>query len=378
MIDSKACIRMKTKKRHKKRFYIVLILSIIFILILITGLIIFPPGRKNIKKYTDENGNEYPNSIAEKRFIDVNGVKMGMIIKGKNIINPVLLFLNGGPGIPDYFLAEKYKTGLEEVFTVCYYDYRGTALSYSSSLSIQTCNTEQFLSDVDKITDYLRSEFNQNKIYLFGHSFGTYIGILTAKAHPEKYQAYLSMSQVVNQAESELLAYKNMKEKYKEIKNEKMVRKLEEYETDIADKKWLDRWFASGIRDKAMHELSGGTMADMKSVITGIFFPSLRCTDYTWTERIKIWQGKAFMLNSDVAVDARNFIAEEAVLSLEIPIYFFAGEKDLTCYYSLQKEYFEKINAPIKKFYTFHNSAHSPLFEEPILAIHYIKNDILK
>lgn len=67
-----------------------------------------------------------------------------------------------------------------------------------------------------------------------------------------------------------------------------------------------------------MHELGGGTMADMDFVITGIFFPSLRCTDYSWQERINIWKGKAFMLNSDVAVDARNFQAEESVLSLEI------------------------------------------------------------
>lgn len=325
----------------------------------------------------NENENKYPNSIAEKRFVEVNGVQLGMFIKGKDISNPVLLFLNGGPGIPDYFLTKKYDTGLEDVFTVCYLDYRGTALSYSSDIGIETCTTEQFLSDVNEVADYLIDEFGQEKIYLLGHSFGTYIGLMTAQAHPEKYYAYIAMSQIVNQAESELSAYQIMKEKYDDMGNEKMVRKLEEYETDIADREWLNRWFASGVRDKVMHELGGGTMADMKSVITGIFFPSLRCTDYSWKERINIWRGKAFVQNSEVAVDARNFRAEESVSSLKIPIYFFAGEQDLTCYYPLQKEYYEWIEAPQKGFYTFENSAHSPVFEEPEKAIDYIKRDIL-
>lgn len=33
--------------------------------------------------------------------------------------------------------------------------------------------------------------------------------------------------------------------------------------------------------------------------------------------------------------------------------------------YELAKEYYQKIKAPVKKFFTFEKSAHSPLFEEP-------------
>jgi hypothetical protein len=44
----------------------------------------------------------------------------------------------------------------------------------------------------------------------------------------------------------------------------------------------------------------------------------------------------------------------------------------------LVKKYFDKINAPIKGFYTFDQSAHSPLFEEPekmnIILINDVKN----
>jgi hypothetical protein len=32
--------------------------------------------------------------------------------------------------MPDYFLLEQYRTGLEDVFTVVWWDQRGTGLSY--------------------------------------------------------------------------------------------------------------------------------------------------------------------------------------------------------------------------------------------------------
>ena len=76
-----------------------------------------------------------------------------------------------------------------------------------------------------------------------------------------KYHAYLAMSQIANQSESELSAYHMMKEQYAAMNHTRMLHKLEEYETDTADQEWMNRWLASGVRDDAMHELGGGTMA---------------------------------------------------------------------------------------------------------------------
>jgi len=46
------------------------------------------------------------------------------------------------------------------------------------------------------------------------------------------------------------------------------------------------------VRDRAMHSLGVGTMHDMRSVPSGIFWPSLRSRHYTPGEKIKIWRGK--------------------------------------------------------------------------------------
>lgn len=364
----------QTQARRKRKVWVVLPV----IALIISVMLIFPPSRGNAKSFHGEGGVSPTESIYEKIWVNINGFQQGMFLRGKDITNPVLLFLTGGPGIPDYFLVKKADTGLEDTFTVCYWDYRGTALSYSPHCKAETCTTEQFVQDAIAVTDYLRERFGQKKIYLLGHSFGTYIGLLTAQTAPEKYNAYIAMSQIADQPQSELLAYNTMKAEYTARGNQKMVQKLGNYQTDMADTSWLHRWFAAPERDTAMHDLGGGTTAAMKSVITGIFFPTLRCTDYTQAERIHIWQGKASVQKTQVAYDRMEFVAAESVPLLEIPIYFLAGKQDLTCCYAIQKEYYNQVKAPLKGFYTFEHSAHSPLFEEPEHATEILVNDVIQ
>lgn len=366
--------------RSGKKVHRLLIVMICIILALVIALLfILPPGRNKPEAYMDDEGNVIRGSISEKTSVNVNGTDIGMFIRSKNADNPVLLFLSGGPGISDYFLSRQIDTGLEDVFTVCYMDYRGTVLSYNDKVKKKDCTTEQYLKDIDAVTDYLRGRFDQDKIYLLGHSFGTYMGLLTAQREPGKYKAYFAMSQNADQARSELLAFQTMKQMYIDKNDQKMVRALEKYEIDSVtssksdDFSWLSQWFAAPERDTAMHELGVGTMRDMHSVITGIFFPTLRCRDYKVNERLDIWRGKAFVRDARVVTDGSRFNAFESVPRLQIPIYFLAGRYDLTCCYSIQHEYFEAVKAPVKEFYTFENSAHSPLYEEPEKAIQIIK-----
>jgi hypothetical protein len=43
----------------------------------------------------------------------------------------------------------------------------------------------------------------------------------------------------------------------------------------------------------------------------------------------------------------------------------------------LAKDYFEKLKAPQKGFYTFEHSAHSPIFEEPERVQRILQEDVL-
>ena len=353
-----------------------IIVTAILICLAIAAGVIFPPSFGKTKPFVDENGNILAGSISEKTFVDVNGVSLGMFIMAKDSDKPVLLFLGGGPGIPEYFMEKNYPSGLESKFVVCYLEYRGTSLSYSPNIAIKSMTIDQYIDDVVEVTNYLRNRFDQKKIYLIGHSFGSYVGVNTARQRPELYHAYIAMAQMVNAVESEKLAYNYMYEQYQSQGNTRMIKRFEEY--SLVTPEDVKRYYTTSmLRDTAMHDLGVGTARDMRSVISGIFFPSLRNTVYTPAERINIWRGKIFAGKTPVAVSHISFNAFEEIPDIDIPIYFFAGLYDYTCCYSLQKEYFERIQAPLKAFYTFHNSAHSPLFEEAEKALKILSQDVL-
>ena len=256
---------------------ILVIFIVIVVIFIIATLIILPPSNGKIPAFKDEKGNVIPNSISEKTWIDVDDSKIGLIIVGENKDNPVLLFCGGGPGIPEYLLENFYGSALTKHFVVVYFDYRGTGLSYKK-VDNNNMTSERYLKDVDEITDYLIKRFNTEKVYLMGHSFGTYIALNAANIHPEKYHAYLTVSQNVNQKESELIAYDYMLKEYEKNNNKSMVSKLKKY--NIKDEEDFNKYKTSNIRDKSMHDLGIGTTRKMKSVIKGLFFPSLKCNAY--------------------------------------------------------------------------------------------------
>lgn len=353
-------------KRVKKVIYILLGAISAFIILCFVVLLAMSPGK--INQFKDENGKVIENSIAQKCFVKINGVKMGMIIKGKDISNPVLLFVHGGPGMPEYFLTENYPTGLEDYFTVVYWDQRGAGLSYSSNIDKNTITVDHYINDTIAVTNYLRERFKRDKVYLMAHSWGTYFSIQAVQKAPQLYNAYIAIAQVACQGESERLAYKYMLDYYSKAGDGKTLRKLEEND-------YLSDGYRK-IRDDVMHRAGIGTTHEMNSVVTGIFFPSLKNREFTIAEKINLWRGK-LLLNRNKQLKMKDDL-RKTVTQLDIPIYFFSGEYDYTVNYEMAKEYLKQIEAPIKGFYLFKNSAHSPIFEEPNKVAQIVKSDILE
>jgi pimeloyl-ACP methyl ester carboxylesterase len=346
-----------------------ILLACIFVLFGILQLWSYP-GKP--KPFVDENGHPPAGSLSEKVFVNINGVKQGMFIKSKDVTNPVLLYLHGG--MPDYFLTQHYPTGLEDDFTVVWWEQRGSGLSYSPDIPRETMTLEQMISDTLEVTNYLRHRFGREKIYLMGHSGGTFIGIQAAAQAPGLYYAYIGVAQMSNQLKSEKLAYDYMLKQFKENGNLKMVRKLEAAPVTMANGT-PDAYLA--VRDEAMHSLGIGTTRDMNSVITGIFLPSLQSREYTLSEKVSLWHGKSTsgvssLWDTMIATDLSEQLPE-----LHLPVYFFHGIYDYTCSYTEAKAYFAKLKAPVKGFYTFEHSAHSPLFEEPEKMQMILQEDVL-
>ncbi len=338
--------------------YSLLIIAVL-VIILVVWLWMLSPGKP--KPFLDNEGSIMKGSISEKSFIEINGHRMGMFISGKDSTKPVLLLMHGGPGMPEYSISRNYPIVLEDFFTVCWWDIRGAGLSYNPDIPIETMTFDQFVDDAIAMANYLRHRFNQEKIYLMAHSGGTMAGMLTAQRAPELFHAYLAISQISNQMESEKLAYNYMINQFTKTGDKRMLRRFKKFPVDHLN---TPDYYV--MRDLPMHKLGIGTTHKMKSVVTGVFVPVMMSRELTLREKINVWRGKALITKTAGLWDklVRTDLTQK-VTELKIPVYFFSGVYDYTVSAKLAHDYFKKINAPVKKFYLFENSAHSPLFEEP-------------
>jgi pimeloyl-ACP methyl ester carboxylesterase len=188
------------------------------------------------------------------------------------------------------------------------------------------------------------------------------------------YHAYIGVEQMVHQLKSETLAYEYMLQRFRQAGNRRMVCKFEAAPVTMttgAPTGYL------AVRDKAMHTLGVGTTHDMTSYLRGIFWASLRSPHYTLGEKIRLWRGKlssgaSALWDEMLATDLTDLVAE-----LALPAYFFHGVYDYTVNYQLAKDYVEKLKAPLKGFYTFERSAHSPILEEPQRAQRIMRENVL-
>ena len=340
-----------------------ILLSILMLLLALTAYLFWiSPGKPEALR--DEKGKVLEGSLSEKIWVTIGGVRQGMFICSKNTDKPVLLFLHGGPAFPNYYLFEKYKPGLEDFFTVCYWEQRGGGLSYSSAVSKESMNLEQLTSDAIEVSNYLRKRFKKEKIYLMAWSGGTTIALPALTRAPELFHAYLAMGQISRQEASERIAYDFMLKHYTEQKDERSVRALNKF-NQLSTPADVIAFFNSATRDNLMHALGIGTMATMKSVFRDIFLPGWSCRAYTLREKFLIWKSKLFFLpttNLKTQVLATDYM--EAYPEIKVPIYFFSGKYDLTVNTELSRTYYHRLKAPFKAFYFFEHSAHAPLFEE--------------
>ena len=356
---------------RKARRIMLIMLSIISacILIIVGVLFAYSPGKPI--PFLDKNGIKLSNSISEKVFLDINGSKQGMFIKGKNLDNPVILFLHGG--IPIYFLTEKYPTHLEDNFTMVWWEQRNCGISYNSDSTKNSTTLEQLVDDSIVLTKYLLERFGKEKIYLMAHSGGTFLGVNVIDKAPELYEAYIGIAQMSDQFLSEKIAYEYMLNHFKETKNKKWVDSFESF--SFNDQRKIPKEYLK-MRDAAMHELGIGTMRNMKNIATDLFLPSLYFSEYTLSEKFYLWYGKSKYGVHQIWEKMTQTNLSEIKKDFKIPVYFFHGIYDYTCSYEFAKKYFDKIVAPVKGFYTFEKSAHSPLLEEPEKMNEVLINDV--
>ncbi|MFL0373806.1 alpha/beta fold hydrolase [Paenibacillus amylolyticus] len=319
--------------------------SILSIILMVIVALIFPTWTPKIKG---------ENSISMLEQIEINGTGHEVMIRGVDRTNPILIFVHGGPGCSEIPYVRKYQKELEQYFTVVHYDQRGSGKSYHFFEDYSNLTTDVLVDDLLALRGYVSKELGQEKVILIGHSFGTYIGMKAAAKAPTQFHAYIGIGQMANTLQSELESLEYTYEQAKQAGNAEDVKKLELIRSSIEQGK--------DLTPRILLQKYGGAarlIHENRDYISGF----LLNPEYNGLDMIRFYTGM-FSSQDILLKEAFDQNLPDIVDHLEIPTYFVTGKYDYMTTANAARDYFDVLDAPIKDFIVFNESAHYPQFEE--------------
>lgn len=333
--------------------------------IVLGSLFLIPSFTFSIK---DKQGHNVSQSIASLEKVNLGGQEQWILIRGIDTAKPIILFLHGGPGTANMSLLRKYTNELEKHFIVVTWDQRGAGKSYSAINPHSSMTIARFISDTGELTQMLCDRFNQKKIFLVGHSWGSLIGIFSIQKHPDLYHAYIGIGQIANMQENEQISYDWTLTQAIKAEDKRAIRTL----TEIGNPPYIGDWQKKLMTQRRLLGKYGGELYGSSKGAFPIIFISLICaTEYTLIDKVNFFKG-IFESNHLLWQELLTINLKEQVSSFKVPIYFVLGRHDYEAPSVIAEQYFKIIEAPKKELIWFENSAHLADIEE-----HEKFNDLL-
>lgn len=301
----------------------------------------------------------YP--IDRKERVMLGGMLQTIHIWGTKHENPVVLFLHGGPGVPNRHGMAKNHMDLLDDFTIVAWDQRGTGGSYFGC-DPKTLTLEQLISDCAELITYLCETLQKKKIFLLGGSWGTELGTLVCQRYGDLVAGYIGYGQVVNGIENENVSYAYTLEKAKEAGCAEDIAKLEQIGPPVEGQ--YRPVFEGLMAQRSLLKKYGGHSTKKGGYFSGTVLPILTSPELSLREKIGTAKGyKVCLTQMWPTIVHYDFIRDCGPFAM--PYYIFQGRLDQNTPSSLIQAYYDSIEAPDKELVWFEHSAHGPLGEEP-------------
>jgi pimeloyl-ACP methyl ester carboxylesterase len=300
-------------------------------------------------------GEPVPGSIAEITYRRLGGLDQWVMMRGESLANPSLIHLHGGPGFTEMRLFRHSNAPLEKIFTVVSWDQRGTAKSFDPAIPRSSMTVEQFIADLDELVDVVCSRTGKEKVAIFGHSWGSALGVLYAARYPDRVAAYIGSGQIGDWQAAESLSYAYALAEAERQNNRKALDELRAIgpppysaQSVWTERTWVQRLDGQlsiqSLWDITRTFLGGpeSSVFDLPNIIRGFRFS----LDAMWDE-----------------VSRLNLIG--LVPELQMPVFFFLGRHDHWVPPETSVAYFEALTAPSKRLVWFEESGHQPFVDEP-------------
>ena len=311
----------------------------------------------------DDTGAELPGSISTLETLKLGGVTQHLIIRGRDANAPVMLFLHGGPGSPEYPMLRQTNLGLEDDFVMVYWEQRGAGKSYDPANPPADMSIDAFIADTIELSAHLRSRFGKNKIYLMGHSWGSLLGLLTIHQAPEHFHAYFGLGNVSDPLRGEHVALEWAKARADELGDTGTAKTLGKLAVPAADAGSAEWMKYLRVQRPALDAVGGG-MTHKPTSYLRLSAMLLSTREYSMRDKFNYMRGVMFSLKTLFGAVINTNLFDE-IDRVEVPVHFLQGAWDYQTPYPLARALFDHMDGPEKTFTTFEHSAHSPIMEEP-------------
>ena len=334
---------MSLKKNLKRMLRVVASVLAIVVLILSGSILWLQYGHGYTPKIKGRN------SIALLKQVKLGLYKQWILIRGDDQNSPIVLFLHGGPGMSEMYIEHAFGHELEKDFIVVEWDRLGAGKSYHKSIPESAMTVSREISDTHQLIEMLCSRFHKKKVYLVGHSYGSYLGMLVASRYPKLIAAYIGVGQVSDPQKAHEAQDRFLRKQAKLSGNTELMNQLNNHKP-INREQWIFKYHG-----ELYHATSWWPLLRI-----GLLAP-----EYKLSEAMAVQKGVNFT-HKYMIYDVIKGSLTQNITSLKVPVYFFLGRHDYTTPSSLAVSYLDSLTAPFKKVVWFENSAHFPFLEEPV------------
>jgi proline iminopeptidase len=313
-------------------------------------------GCAHTRAFKSRDGRVLAGSIARMETVEIGGIRQSMWLRSTDTSNLPLIFLHGGPGISEAPLFRYYNGDVERCYLAVYWEQRGAGRSFHRNIPPSSMNLDQFLADLDEVVDLVRHEFNDEKVVLLAHSWGTVLGTIYAYRHPDKVAAYVGTGQIANMQQGERLSYDFALGEARRRNDRGALRELRKMGAPPHTVK-------SMLKSRRSVERFGGTFHGKLS--TGkLIWTALKTDEADLTDLVRFGAGNRFSLHH-LWPEFSHIDLESKYRVFRVPVFFLIGRYDRVTPADLAERYFSNIEAPYKRLVWFEDSAHNPMYEEP-------------
>jgi pimeloyl-ACP methyl ester carboxylesterase len=282
-------------------------------------------------------------------------------VRAADAANPVLLLIQQGPGLPMINETRRFERllGLEQAFTVIYWDQRGCGRSLRGRHKPQGITLKAMVADTVSLLEYLRDRFG-GKTCVAGFSFGATLAAFAAAQRPDLVGTLVATGMDIDGPAAANGAYEFALRTARQRGNRRATRQLEAIgpPPHLTSKQFGTRvrWasnFGGVTRNQTYATLARGLVASLA-----------RSSDYSAGDVLRTVRGIT-ATQAALLPDLASMDLTRSLPRLDVPVVIVQGRHDQVAPGESAQQYAGSLQAPGKQLIWFETSAHTPHLDEP-------------